>query len=188
MGLLIIGLLVFFIPHFVRMVAPSLREKAVARLGEGGWKGLYSLVSLIGLVLIVFGWRQFRPDAAIVYDPPVWGRHVTELLVPIALILNFTASKPIGRIKAIVQHPFLLAVALWSIGHLLANGDLASVMLFGSFIAYTLINYVAVRGRGEPRAEFQSYVSDIRAIIIGVILTIVIMFWLHPWIAGVALF
>lgn len=188
MALMIAGLVVFFAPHFVRMFVPSLREAGITRLGENGWKGLYSLVSLIGIVVIVFGWREFRPDASIVYDPPTWGRRVAELLIPLALILNFTASKPVGRIKSLVQHPFLLAVALWSVGHLFANGDQASVIVFGSFLAYAVANALAVTRRGEPRAEFESYVSDFRAILIGVGLTVVIMLWLHPWIAGVALF
>lgn len=188
MLLLIIGLVVFFASHLTRMLMPSIRETGMARIGEGGWKGLYSLVSLVGLVLVVWGWRQFRPDAPIVYDPPAWGRHVTELLVLGAFILCFAAYMPAGRIRTTVQHPFLFAIAAWSIGHLLANGDLASLFLFGSFLVYAIWNFIAVTRRGVPRVQFVSFRGDIGAIAIGVVFTATIALWLHPFIAGVALF
>lgn len=188
MWLLIAGLIVFFIPHMTRMLVPGLRDTGVARFGEGGWKGLYSLVSLIGLLLIIFGWRAYRLDAPDIYIPPDWGSHVTELFVPIALILNFAAYMPTGRIKATVQHPFLLAVMFWSVGHLFANGDLASLIMFGSFVIYAVWNRIAVSMRGTPPAQFESYRGDIGAIAIGIIVSAVIVIWLHVYIAGVPLF
>lgn len=188
MWMLVAGLIVFFAPHLSRMLVPAVRDAAMARLGEGGWKGIYSLVSLAGLVLIVLGWREFRPDAAILYDPPAWGRHVTELAMLVALILMSSANMPAGRIRATLQHPFMTAVIIWSAGHLLANGDQASLILFGTFLVYSVWNLLVVTRRDVPRVEFVSVRGDIGAVSIGLILTGVIALWLHGWIAGVALF
>lgn len=188
MALLIIGLVLFFAPHISRMLVPGLRDAGIARMGEQGWKGLYALLSIAGIVLIVFGWRAYRLDAPDLYIPPDWGRHVTELLVVLGFILLTAAQMPAGRIKAAVQHPMLLGVLLWSVGHLLANGDLASVLLFGSFLVYTIWNRIAVGMRGDPPPVFVSYRNDIGAIAIGIILSVVVMLWLHGFIAGVALF
>lgn len=188
MWMLVAGLIVFFAPHLTRMLVPGMRDAAMARLGEAGWKGIYTLTSLAGLLLIIFGWRMFRPDAAIIYDPPAWGRHVTELAMLIALILMSAANMPAGRIRAILQHPFMIAIIIWSAGHLLANGDQSSLLLFGAFLVYGVWNLLVVTRRDVPRVEFVSYRGDIGAIAIGIILTGIIAMWLHGWIAGVSLF
>lgn len=185
---LILGLVIFFAIHIVRMLAPGFRDARLTAMGEGAWKGLYSLISLAGLALAVWGWMQYRPDAPQIYTPPSWGWHATALLVLVAFILNFAAYQPAGRITAILGHPFLLAIIFWSAGHLIANGDLASLILFGSFLIYAIWNRISVASRDEPTPVFVSYRGDIIAVAIGIIAYAVFVMWLHGWLFGVVPF
>lgn len=182
---LLLGLAIFFAIHILRMLAPTSRDKQLAAMGEGAWKGLYSLISLVGLALAVWGWMQYRPDAPEIYTPPGWGWHANALLVLVAFILNFAANLPTGRIKSAVGHPFLLAIIFWSAGHLVANGDLASLILFGSFLVYAIWNRISVAGRNEPVPVFISYRGDVIAIAIGIIAYTIFVLWLHGWLFGI---
>ncbi|MCF6302345.1 MAG: NnrU family protein [Devosiaceae bacterium] len=183
-----IGLLLFFVPHIVPLLVPGTKSALVEKIGEKRWKGVYSLLSLAGLVVIVLGWRQYRDVAPIVYDPPAWGRHGTMLLVWISLILfSVPRSKP-GKIMVAVKHPMVVGVIYWSVGHLLANGDLASVLLFGSFLLFALISRIKENFAGDPNPKFRSYRSDIIAIGAGTTLYAVILLFGHVWLSGVALF
>src|SRR5690606_1385968 len=124
--------------HCVRILAPDWRLRRIAAMGEAKWKGLYSLVSLAGLVLLVWGYALARPEAAILYEPATWLRHVAALLMVLALI-SFTAYLlPAGRLKPVLKHPMLVSVKAWALAHLLANGDLASILLFGAFLAWAV--------------------------------------------------
>jgi uncharacterized membrane protein len=185
MLVLILGLIIFFGAHAVRLVAPGWRATQLAA-NEGRWKGLYSLASFLGLILIVWGYIIYRPQAGQLYVPPDWGRHVTMLLVWLALIAIPAAYQPVGRIKATLQNPFLIGVILWSAGHLLANGDLAGVLLFGSFLVYSVIDVVAIMGRREPRPVFVSYRGDIISVVAGTVVYLVLVLWLHGLLFGVS--
>jgi len=185
MAVFVLGLLVFFGIHSVRMLAGPFRERQLAG-NERRWKGIYSLLSLLGIVLIVWGWMLYRPEAPQVYDPPEWARHVTLLLVLIAFVLLASANMPAGRIKAAVRHPFLTGIFLWAAAHLLANGDLASLLLFGAFLLYVLINRVAVEARGEPAPAVLRPRSDLMALGAGPAFYLVFIFWLHPLLFGVS--
>jgi uncharacterized membrane protein len=180
MLILIAGLIVFFAAHLVRVVAPGFRESQIAA-NPGRWRGLYSLASLVGLALIIWGWITFRPEAPEVYTPPVWGRHAAWVLVAPAFVLLVAAYQPVGYIKKWVKHPMLSGVALWSIGHLLANGDLASVLVFGGFLAYAIVDRVAVIPRGDPAPEVKQPRADLVAIIAGLAAFAVFGLWLHGW-------
>ncbi len=187
MTLFIIGLLLFFVPHIAPLLVSGLKPSLVARMGAGPYKGIYSLLSLGGLVLIVFGWMQYRELAPMVYEPPTWGRHATMLLVWIALILfAMPRSKP-GKIMVIVKHPMVVGTIYWSVGHLLANGDLASVMMFGSFLVFALISRIKEKMAGDPNPRFISYRSDIVAIGVGTLIYGVLLLWGHVWITGVTI-
>lgn len=180
MGLLILGSIVFFGVHLLPAF-PDLRGRLVARLGEGPYKGLFAVVSIVGLVALIVGFRQapFLP----VWDPPAWTRHLALLLMLPAAILMVAAYVP-GRIKARLRHPFLAAVKLWALGHLLANGDLASLILFGSFFAYAVYDRIALKGRqahGLVRVETEGPIrNDLVAVGAGVVLYAAIALWLHP--------
>ena len=190
MGLLLAGLALFFGAHLFttfRSRAPGrdLREK----LGYGPYMGLYSLVAGAGLVLIVLGYVAMRP-AEVVYTPPTWGRHLNYILIPLALIALVSAYLPAGHIKNMMIHPMLVAVKLWAFGHLLANGDVASLLLFGSFLAYAVIDRIALKRRGDngpPAGTIASPMADIGAVVIGLALAAAIMLWLHPILFGVAI-
>ena len=184
MLVLIIGLLLFFGIHAVRMIAPGFRAAQIAA-NEGRWKGIYSLLSLVGLVLIVWGYILYRPQADQLYIPPEWGRHVTYAFVLLGLISLTSAYQPVGRIKSTLQHPFLVGVILWSLGHLLANGDAAGVLLFGAFLVYSVINLIAELRRGQPKPVFVGYRGDIIAIVGGAVAYVVILLWLHGLLFGV---
>lgn len=179
MTILILGLFIFFAIHSVRIVAPGLRMNAIATMGEGGWKRLFSAIAAVGLALIVWGWMSYRLDAPFAYAPPIWGRHVTYTLVLFAFILLAAAYVPTGYIKTFVRHPFLTAVALWGLGHLLANGDMAGLLLFGTFLAYAVIDRIAVMFRTAPPSEKPAWQGDAIAIGIGLVAYVFTLFWAH---------
>ncbi|MHB1109374.1 MAG: NnrU family protein [Devosia sp.] len=185
MWVLILGLIVFFSVHSVRMVAGGFRERQL-EASPGRWKGIYSLISLVGFGLIVWGWILFRAEAPEIYEPPAWGRHVAMALVWIAFIL-LAANMRAGRINAYLKHPFLTGVILWSAAHLLANGDLASVLLFGTFLVYAVVNRIAVIPRGDPAPAVVRPGSDLIAVLAGTALYVVFVLWLHGWLFGVPL-
>jgi uncharacterized membrane protein len=185
MIVLILGLLLFFATHSVRMLAPGLRDAQIAA-NEGRWKGLYSLASLIGFGLIVWGYMLYRPEAGPLYVPPEWGRHVTFALVWLGLVSLTAAYQPVGRIKSTLQHPFLVGVILWSLGHLFANGDAAGVLVFGAFLVYSVGNLVAELRRGEAKPVFAGYRGDLIAVVAGTLAYAALLFWLHGWLFGVS--
>ena len=185
----ILGLVIFFGAHlFTTFRSREPGKDIKVRLGYGPYMGLYSLVSLAGFVLICWGFGATR-DAGILYVAPSWGRHVNLALMLPALILLVASQLPTGAIKKAAKHPMLVAVKLWAFGHLLANGELNSVILFGSFLAYAVIDRIAVKKRGDngPGKEAAtSVVWDIGAVLVGLGLYMAILMWLHPILFGVA--
>lgn len=187
MIILVIGLIAFFAVHSVRIVAGGFRDRQAAG-NVRRWKGIYSLVSLVGFALIIWGWIVFRPEAPQIYEPPAWGRHVAWLLVAAAFVLLAAAYRPAGYIKYWVKHPMLTGVALWAIGHLLANGDLASLLVFGGFLVYAVVDRVAVIPRGDPAPEVKQPLSDLVALVVGLVVFVAFGLWIHPFLFGVSPF
>ncbi|MEK7265939.1 MAG: NnrU family protein [Pseudomonadota bacterium] len=185
MGAFILGLIIFFGSHLFTALARGARERLIAKLGAGAYKGLYSLVSLAGFALIVIGWRS--ADASVIYAPPAYLKHVTYLLVFLALVLLASAYLPAGKIAAAAKHPMLAGVKLWAFGHLLSNGEVRSLMLFGAFLAFAVIDRIALKRRNGPTRPAGPVRNDILAIAVGGGAFAAIYFFLHPYIAGVAL-
>lgn len=187
---LILGLVIFFGAHlFTTFRSREPGKDIKAKLGYGPYMGLYSLVSIAGFVLICWGFGATR-DAGSLYMAPSWGRHVNLALMLPSLILLAASQLPTGAIKKAVKHPMLVAVKLWAFGHLLANGELNSVILFGSFLAYAVIDRIAVKKRGDngpARDAAVSVMSDVGAVVIGGGLYVAILMWLHPILFGVAI-
>ncbi|MCB5176829.1 MULTISPECIES: NnrU family protein [Microvirga] len=190
MTLLVLGLIVFLGTHAFSMARKS-RASLVARLGEGPYKGLYSLLSLAGIVLISIGYGQYRGSGYIpVWDPPVWTRHLALLLVWFAFVFFVAAYLP-GRIKRTLKHPMLAGVKVWALAHLLANGDLGSIVLFGSFLAWAVAARISVKRRdeavphGAPLEPPAGLRNDALAIAIGTVVYIAFVVWLHPLLIGV---
>ncbi len=187
MLVLILGLVLFHGIHSTRILAPDFRAAQIAKRGEGAWKGLYSLASVAAFALIVWGYGMARPEAALIYEPPVWMKHVNSLLMLLALISLMVFAVPAGKLKPILKHPFLLSVKLWAFGHLLANGDMASLLLFGSFLAWAIWDRIAVKRRGDLGTTVAGPVSnDIIAIVAGVVIYGLFMWKLHEWLFGVS--
>jgi uncharacterized membrane protein len=191
MALLILGLVVFIGSHLFTL-ARGPRAALIGRLGEGPYKGLYSLVSILGVVLIAYGFGQYRATSWVdVWSPPVWTRHLALLLVWVAFILLAGAYLP-GRIKSGAKHPMLAAVKIWALAHLLANGDLGSMILFGSLLAWAVVARIAVKRRRDevrdhagPAAPPAGARNDILAVAIGTAAFLIFAIWLHPVLIGV---
>lgn len=150
MILLIVGLALFVAVHLIPSVV-SLRDALIARLGAGAYRAVFSLTALVGLVMIVLGFSRapFEP----VYTAPSWGRQFAMFAVPVSLVLLAAANMP-THIRAVLRHPMLLGVLLWALAHLLSNGDLRSIVLFGSFAGYAVLDLVSVGLRGKrPSTE-----------------------------------
>ena len=188
MTYLLAGLVLFFGPHLFsafRSRAPGsdLRTK----MGYGPYMGLYSLLTIAGFVLIIYGYGAMRPSA-VIWVPPVWLKHVNMLFQLLALPILVAAYMPAGHIKKTLKHPMLVAVKLWALGHLLANGELNSIILFGSFLAYGVIDRSAVKKRGDngPPADLKPNVmGDVLSVVVGLGVYAAIAFWLHPILFGV---
>lgn len=188
MAVLIVGLVIFLGVHSVRIFANDWRTAQIAKVGPKAWKGSYTLLSLIGLVLIVYGYGLARQAPIVLYSTPVWTRHLAALLTLAAFILITAAYVPQTRIKAKVGHPMVLGVKVWAVAHLLANGTLADVILFGSFLIWAIFNYAAARRRDRAAGVTYSIgpVSrDVKAIVIGAVAWAIFAFWLHRWLIGV---
>jgi uncharacterized membrane protein len=184
---LLIGLLLFLGIHSLGIVSPTGRERLVARLGEGAWKGLYSLVSLLGFVLLIYGYGVARQHPVLLYAPPVWARHLTALLMLAPFPLLFAAYLP-GRIKKRLKHPMLLAVVVWATAHLIANGTLADLLLFGGFGLWALASIISLQSRpNRPlRTIAARPLNDGIAISLGLIAYLSFVLWLHARLIGVS--
>jgi len=188
MTVLILGLILFLGTHSLRIFADDWRGRQVARLGEQRWKGIYSLVSLAGFVLLVWGYGLARAEPVLLWSPPVWTRHLAALLTVPAFILLVAAYVPGTRIKAAVGHPMVLGVKTWAFSHLIANGTLADVLLFGSFLVWAVVDYRSAKAR--DRAAGTRYVAgpvsrDILAVVIGLVAWAAFALWLHGMLIGV---
>jgi len=181
---LVAGLVIFLGVHSIRIFAPGWRDAMIARLGAAGWKGLYSIASLAGFVLIVGGYAAARLEPVVLYNPPFWLRHVMMLLMLPVFPLLVAAYLP-GRIKAAVKHPMLTATKAWALSHLLVNGMLADVLLFGGFLAWAVIDRISAGKRPQPAAPATppSIAYDVIAVVLGLVLYGAFTFWAHPrWI------
>jgi len=185
---LIIGLLIFLGIHSVRIFADEWRTQQVTKRGEAAWMGMYSIIAVAGFVLIVWGFGQARLDSVIVWQPPHWTRYLTAILTLPAFILLVAAYVPGTKIKSRLGHPMVLGVKLWAFAHLLANGKLVDIVLFGGFLLWAIVLYRASRQRDRaagtvyPSAGFS---RDMIAIVGGVIAWGLFAAVLHNWLIGV---
>lgn len=183
------GLIIFFGIHSISIVSAEWRNNMVEKLGDGAWRGLYSLVAIAGFILMVWGYGQVRYDSPMLYTPPIWLQHISLiLLLPVFPLLIATYFP--GRIQATVKHPMLLAVKIWAFAHLLANGELVSVILFGVFLGWAVVDRISLKKRpkrpipGAPAARY----NDSVAIVGGIGLYVAFTLWLHELLIGVSPF
>ena len=192
MILLILGLLLFLGIHSVRIVADGLRSRFVAARGLNAWKGVHSLVSIAGFVLICIGFGQARQQAVLLWSPPRWTHDLAALLTLVAFVLVTAAYVPGNGIKARVKDPMILGVKCWAAGHLLANGTLADVVLFGGFLLWAVLDFRAARQRrragAEPQVAPAKRGRSAIAVVVGVLAWMLFAFYLHQSLIGVAPF
>lgn len=188
MSYLILGLVLFLGAHSVRIFAEGWRTQTLQRLGEGGWKGLYSVVSLVGFGLILWGFGQARQQPVLLWSPPTGMRHLAALLMLASFVLLTAAYVPGNRIKARLRHPMVLGVKAWALAHLLANGQLLHVVLFGAFLVWAVLDFRAARQRDRLQqavaAAGTAGATGI-TIAIGVVAWLVFTLWLHGLLIGV---
>lgn len=188
MTVLIIGLAVFLGIHSVRIVAEDWRAAQIARVGENAWKLGYSALSALGLALVIWGFGLARQAPVALWHPPAGMRHAAALLTLVAFIFLVAAYVPRNHLKARFHHPMVLGVKAWAAGHLLANGTLADVLLFGSFLAWAVVSFIAARRR--DRRAGATYAPGTAAgtfttVVAGAVVWAVFAFWLHGVLIGV---
>lgn len=188
---LITGLLFFLGTHSVRIVADDWRTRKIADIGELGWKGIYALWSIAGFAMLVWGYGEARQVPVVLYDPPLFMRHIAALLVLIAFVLVAAAYVPGNHIKAAVGHPMYAGIKLWAFAHLLSNGRLADVILFSAFLAWSIAGFIAARRRDRKAGVvYPAGVAALSAltVIAGFAAWAVFAFWAHRWLIGVGPF
>lgn len=188
---LVLGLVLFLGAHSVRIVAEGWRTRTIDRMGLQPWKGVYSLISVAGFVLLVWGYGQARLEPVVLWQPPVATRHVAGLLNLVAFIFMAAVYVPGNGIKARLRHPMILGVKVWALAHLLANGNLADVILFGSFLVWAILDFRSARQRDRATGvsgASGSLARTLIAVVVGTVIWAVFAFKAHAWLIGVSPF
>lgn len=188
MAILILGLVLFLGVHSIRIVADDWRSATIARVGEKPWKGVYALFSIAGFVLIVWGFALARRESIQLWQPPIAMRHIAGLLMLAAFILLVATYVPRNSIKARLHHPMVLSVKTWAVAHLLANGGLADVVLFGTFLVWAVFSFRAARQRDRANATVYpvgTTSATVTTVLVGILAWAVFAFWAHGFLFGV---
>jgi uncharacterized membrane protein len=191
MGLLvlIIGLIVLLGAH-VFVTFRDAREHMIGQLGRNGYRALFSIVSIVGLALVVWGFSEYRAHEWLqIWSPPAFMRHITVLLMLFASIFLVAAFVP-SHIKMRLKHPMLASVKTWALAHLLSNGDLGAILLFGSFLAWGVYARIAAKKRGDIGASTapSGWTNDAIVVVVGIIVYLALGFAFHPYVIGVPAF
>jgi uncharacterized membrane protein len=190
LAILILGLAIFVIPH-VFVTRREARAAAIAGYGEGPYKIVFSLLAIVGVVLMGWGFARYRAAGMIpLWSPPDLMRHITVALTWPAIILIVAAYIP-GNIKLKLKHPMLSGVKLWALAHLLSNGDLGSIILFGGILAWAVFDRISLKRRtdaGAPPIPVGGWGKDVAAVLVGTLLFFVLGYWFHPSVIGVPAF
>ena len=188
MVIFIIGIILFLGSHSVRIFADPWRTRMIHQLGEKKWKRLYALFSLFSFILLVIGYSQARQDTIIIWQPPIFLTHLTVLLNLFTFILLASSAPNNNAIRLKLKHPMILGVKVWAIAHLLANGSLVDLILFGSFLIWAVLDFRSARNR--PSSVEETPVISLKATLItiffGVAVWLAFIFGLHQWLIGVS--
>ncbi len=189
LAVLILGLAVFLGSHLF-VTRREARAAAIARLGMNAYRGLFALVSIAALAMIVWGFAEYRAHGWIdIWQPPAFMRHITVLLMLFAVIL-FTATYIPSHIKTKTKHPMLASVKTWALAHLLSNGDLGSILLFGSFLAWAVMARIAAKRRTDVMIAPapQGWTNDVIVVLVGIVVYLALGYAFHPAVIGVPVF
>jgi uncharacterized membrane protein len=188
MIIFIIGIIIFLGSHSVRVFADPWRARMIHQLGEKKWKGLYTLFSLLGFILLIIGYSQARQNTIIIWQPPFFMTHLAVLLNLFTFILLASSAPNNNAIRLKLKHPMILGVKVWAFAHLLANGSLIDLILFGSFLIWAILDFRSARNR--PSALKETPVISLKAtlitIFVGVAVWLAFIFGLHQWLIGVS--
>jgi uncharacterized membrane protein len=182
MAILLLGLVIFLGVHSTRIVADDWRRAQIERRGEAAWKLSYTALSLAGFALLLWGYGMARQDTAVLWNPPIAMRHLSALLTLAAFVLLAATYVPRNSIKARLHHPMVIGVALWALAHLLANGTLADLLLFGGFLVWSLASLMAARRRdlvGGARYPAGTMGGTLMTVVVGMVAWFAFAFWLH---------
>jgi len=188
MTMLVLGLVLFLGVHSTRIVADGWRTRTIARIGEKPWKGLYALASVAGFVLLVWGYGLARHNPVVLWTPPAGMQHLSALLMAVALVMLVATYVPGNGIKARLHHPMLLSVKVWAVAHLLANGTLADLLLFGGFLAWAVLCFRSARQRDRSSGVVYApgkTVPTLVAVVVGMALWAALVMGGHAWLFGV---
>jgi uncharacterized membrane protein len=186
---LVLGLVLFLGPHAVRIFADGWRTAMRERLGEQAWKGLYSLVSLAGFGLIVWGFGQARLAPVVLWTPPLPMRHIAGLLMLVAFVLLAAAYVPGNAIKARLGHPMVLGTKVWALAHLLANGRLAAMVLFAAFLLWAILDFRSLRQRDRAAGVTRpagNAMATMLTVVVGAAAWAGFTFWAHRVLIGIS--
>lgn len=189
MALLIAGLVLFLAAHSTRVFADHWRTRMIERLGELKWKGLITVLSIAGFILLIVGYDQARMTPVALWEPPVWTRHLALLLNLLAFVLLAAAYVPRNSIKAKIGHPMIAGVKIWAFAHLIANGTLADLLLFGGFLLWAVVDFRASRRRDRMNATVYpsgAMANTLLTLVAGLGAGVVFMLWLHARWVGVS--
>ena len=190
LAILILGLAMFIGTHVITTRRET-RARLIGRFGEGPYKIAYSVASIVGVLLIAWGFGLYRAAGYIpVWNPPAWTRHIAALLVLVAVICVVAAYSP-GRIKTALKHPMLVGVKVWAFAHLISNGDLGSIILFGAILGWAVFDRISLKRRtdiGGPPIPVGGIGRDVAAVVIGTLVYLALGFWFHPYVVGVPAF
>lgn len=188
MMVLLLGLVIFLGVHSVRIFADGWRTATVARIGEQRWKGAYSIASLLGFGLLLWGFGIARAQPVQLWAPPMALRHLALLLTVLAFVLLVATYVPGNGIKARVHHPMVLSVKVWALAHLLVNGNAAHIVLFGGFLAWAVLDFIAARRRDRAAGTVYGaghLSATLTTCVLGVVAWAAFAFWLHGWLIGI---
>ena len=189
MALLIAGLILFLGAHSTRVFADDWRTRTLERIGELKWKGLVTALSIAGFVLMIVGYDQARMTPVLLWEPPIWTRHVAVLFNLLAFVLVAAAYVPRNIIKSKIGHPMIAGVKIWALAHLLANGNLADVLLFGAFLIWAVLDFRVSRRRDRMNATVYpsaAMANSLLTLVVGLGAGVVFMLWLHVRWVGVS--
>jgi uncharacterized membrane protein len=189
MTALILGLVLFLGIHSARVVADGTRSAFIAQRGANAWKGLYTVLSLAGFALLVWGYGLARQQPVVLWAaPPVWTKHIAALLTLIAFVLVTAAYVPGNSIKAGLHHPMTLGVKVWAFAHLIANNTLADLLLFGGFLVWSIVLFASARRRDRAAGTIYppgNASRTVQTVLVGAVLWAVFACWAHGWLIGV---
>lgn len=191
MTIMIIGLLIFFGSHSMRIFAENWHQQQIAKRGETNWKLFYSAVSVIGLAIAIYGFGQMRLDPTYIWHPPMGMRHAVALLMLPAFIMLAAACIPHNAIKAKLGHPLLLAVKIWALAHLLVNGRLGDIIFFAAFLIWAILAFKTAKKRDRltpPAPVATTKMATVATVLIGLVAYVIFAFYLHAVLIGVPVF